>query len=514
MKKTFRHSMAWLHTWSGLLLSWILFAILVTGTATYFRHEITRWMKPELAIPISKNAPAHAIQNSLMYLNDHAPSSENWFISLPGDRSGVSSLMWWNDESTETALIDPSTRQEIKPRDTRGGEFFYRFHFQLQLPYPWGRYLAGVAAMFMFVALISGIITHRQFFKEFFTFRPTRAWLRSCMDFHNVMAVLALPFYLMISFSALVIFMHMYLPWGNMALDKISAPAVTEESPMATPATPPQLLPFDQILALVEKESAGLSLSRIVIRNRGTEKADISLFKNNSKGLSSSRSNQLRFSAITGEKLPLEDLAADGVVGKISDVFYGLHLAHFANPLTRTLFFIMGAMGAAMTGSGMVMWTQKRKAAQLKKKRPSFGYLIVDRLNLASITGLFIAIAVMFWANRLLPTEIAMRELLEVKGFLYAWGLSLLHACCRPIGKAWLEQLWIAAILYLGIPLLDIATAWQWMKISISNGDGLFPLFDLVMALTGASFGWVAWKLATRQSKATPSVISTKTQEA
>src|SRR3546814_13473285 len=48
VKDSFRQSMAWLHTWTGLLMGWLLFAMFVTGTAAYFQEEITRWMKPEL----------------------------------------------------------------------------------------------------------------------------------------------------------------------------------------------------------------------------------------------------------------------------------------------------------------------------------------------------------------------------------------------------------------------------------------------------------------------------------
>src|SRR5690606_20527900 len=39
----FRQANSWLHTWSGLLLGWLLFAIFLTGTLSYFRQEITYW---------------------------------------------------------------------------------------------------------------------------------------------------------------------------------------------------------------------------------------------------------------------------------------------------------------------------------------------------------------------------------------------------------------------------------------------------------------------------------------
>ena len=47
MNGSFRQSMAWLHTWVGLLLGWLLVAIFITGTSAYFREEITLWMEPE-----------------------------------------------------------------------------------------------------------------------------------------------------------------------------------------------------------------------------------------------------------------------------------------------------------------------------------------------------------------------------------------------------------------------------------------------------------------------------------
>lgn len=32
MKEGFRQAMAWLHTWTGLIFGWLLFAIFLTGT--------------------------------------------------------------------------------------------------------------------------------------------------------------------------------------------------------------------------------------------------------------------------------------------------------------------------------------------------------------------------------------------------------------------------------------------------------------------------------------------------
>ena len=41
-------SMSALHTWAGLVLGWLLFAIFLTGTLAVFDRELNWWMQPEL----------------------------------------------------------------------------------------------------------------------------------------------------------------------------------------------------------------------------------------------------------------------------------------------------------------------------------------------------------------------------------------------------------------------------------------------------------------------------------
>ena len=49
MQKSIRQSIAWLHSWTGLLFGWLLFAIFLMGALSYYRHEISLWMQPPLA---------------------------------------------------------------------------------------------------------------------------------------------------------------------------------------------------------------------------------------------------------------------------------------------------------------------------------------------------------------------------------------------------------------------------------------------------------------------------------
>ncbi|HBP04451.1 MAG TPA: hypothetical protein DD677_15545, partial [Stenotrophomonas sp.] len=162
MKNGFRQSMAWLHTWTGLLVGWLLLLIFMAGTASYYREEISRWMRPEL--PSSNVSINVAAQRAVDYLQANAAQAENWFVTLPQPRNPAMQMFWrlppeLADPSRGRrggfgdATLDPNTGQALKARETRGGDFFYRLHFDLHyIPVLWARYLVGFCAMFMLVA--------------------------------------------------------------------------------------------------------------------------------------------------------------------------------------------------------------------------------------------------------------------------------------------------------------------------------------------------------------------------
>ncbi|MCA9500454.1 MAG: PepSY domain-containing protein [Nitrospirales bacterium] len=54
-------------------------------------------------------------------------------------------------------VINTQTGQPLTLQDTHGGEFFYRFHYQLSLDQV-GICIVGATAMAMLVALVTGIV--------------------------------------------------------------------------------------------------------------------------------------------------------------------------------------------------------------------------------------------------------------------------------------------------------------------------------------------------------------------
>lgn len=108
MKNGFRQSMAWLHTWTGLLVGWLLLLIFMAGTASYYREEISRWMRPEL--PSSNVSIDVAAQRAVDYLQANAAQAENWFVTLPQPRNPAMQMFWRLPPGTGRPQPWPSRR--------------------------------------------------------------------------------------------------------------------------------------------------------------------------------------------------------------------------------------------------------------------------------------------------------------------------------------------------------------------------------------------------------------------
>ena len=487
--RALRQSMAWIHTWLGLLAGWILFAMFLTGTASYFRPEITRWMQPERrAAPVS---PARAAQAAADHLQKASPGDEQWYIDLADDRSGVTRVFTRARPDPDPKAppaprrpelkLDPATGQPLQARETRGGEHFYRFHFQLQLPHPWGRWLAGVCAIFMLAAIISGVITHKRIFVDFFTLRWGKGQ-RSWLDAHNVSAVVALPFHAMITYTGLITLVLMYMPWPILANYKEPATFGVEafgrepEDPASGRAMP--LASVAAMVTAAERSWHGAPASTVVIRNPGDAAATVTV-QRSAAGQLDARGGSITFAGATGR--PLTASPPPGPALSTAGVMLGLHIGHFAGPLLRWCYFLLGLTGAAMIGTGQVLWTAKRRQSG---KAPLFGFRLVERLNVAAIACLPAGMAAFLLANRLIPAALPGRADLEVAAMFWIWfGLAAL-SLLRPVRRAWTEALALSAIAFALIPLVNAATTDRGLFRSLAAGDWLFVAFDGAMLAT------------------------------
>jgi len=506
VKESLRQSMASLHTWTGLLLGWLLFMMFVSGTAAYFQEEITQWMQPEAA---GQASPEQATQAAVAWLEKEAPDASTWFITPPGKRSATTQVFWVPAERKpgmrrgDTSAVLDSSGKLTDIRDTRGGFFLYRLHFDLHyLPVIWARYLVGVAAMFMLIAILSGIITHKKIFIDFFLLRFGKGQ-RSWLDSHNVSAVLALPFHLMITYTGLVTLATLYMPFGIAANyanpDKFFEAVFPDREAMERSGQPAPLASIDPMMRAASADWGGKAVGFIRIVNPGDRNASVTLTRAPSEAIGS-RGETLAFDGATGKRLGAS--SPKGGATATESVMIGLHSGRFANMALRWLYFLSGLFGTAMVGTGLILWTAKRRQRLPDPARPYLGFRIVERLNIAVISGFPAGIASYFLANRLLPLTMASRAEWEVHTLFLTWGAVLLWAVLRPARRGWVEGLAIAALMYAAVPVVNAATTARGLIPSIARGDWLFITFDLTMLVLAALFAFAALRVLRHVPKA------------
>jgi uncharacterized iron-regulated membrane protein len=500
MRNGFRQSMAWLHTWSGLVVGWVLFAVFVTGTASYYRTEISLWMRPELRqnATLGPDDLVTAAELGVAHLAQHAGSARTWFITLPQPDNPVLDLFWRAKPGSPPghARLDPRTGEASGVRDTKGGDFLYRFHFELHMPPLWGRWIVGICAMIMLVALVSGIITHRRIFADFFTFRRDKSAQRSWLDAHNVAGVLGLPFHLMITYTGVVTLAFMYMPWGVTTAYQGNAQTYFAETGQITAPRPPAgqpgvLAPIGpmvrQALALVPEP-----LERLTIVNPRDARATVVAVFEEPHGLSHEHP-QVAFDGVTGAVLEVRqgDLKP---AAKTFTTMVGLHEAHFAGAALRVLFFLCGLMGCAMVATGLLLWSVARLPKTGERAVP--GLRLVQALNVGTVAGLPGAIAVYFLANRLLPLDIAARAEWEIRAFFGAWLLLALIPLVRQHRQAWTEGLAAVAGLLVAVVIADALTIGRHPLAVGDTGEMRFLSFDAAMIALAAMFAWAARKVS------------------
>ncbi|MEM7431014.1 MAG: PepSY-associated TM helix domain-containing protein [Pseudomonadota bacterium] len=514
--------MTWLHTWFGLVVCWLLYFMFITGSAGYFDEEIDAWMKPE-QLPQQHSSFADAIAAGQAYLQKSGLEPEFWTMIPPYERDMRHLRLFWtmpkDDEGNSergSEDIDVVTAEAIEEvtRDTGGGQFLYRMHYVYHyipqaITYP---LLAGIVTMMMFVGLISGIIVHKKIFKDFFTFRAFKG-KRSWLDMHNLLSVATLPFQLMITYSGLVFVMLTFMGLIAVGSYGFDIERGTKDFNQAfgqiqseTAGEPAKLTSLAPLIQFVQQEW-GDDVRSVAVRHSGDANALIVFNERTTGGVPRDR---YIFDGVTGEDVTDTFVNQAAAPQALRIAMFNLHEGLFAGTLLRWLYFLSGLLGAAMIATGAIYWTEKRrKKSDVDHGR---GFRLVENLNIGTIVGLPIGIAVYFLANRLLPLDFAGRAEWEAHSLFITWAVLVIYPMFRTRHQAWKEQCLIAAVTYAAIPIVNALTTDVGLSTTLSNGDWVRAGFDLTMVAIAAGFAVTAVILHRLGSKPGDAVTGSATR--
>ncbi|WP_341707582.1 PepSY-associated TM helix domain-containing protein [Halopseudomonas sp.] len=543
MLNNFRLSMAWVHTWFGLVLGFVLMVAFFFGALSVFDREIDRWAVPATRfepqpMPSYDNLLADVYTRLKPDPVDMAATAKRVVGELPDtDAMPLVSLFAYTTHRDPVLLIggefgipnqpkDPADdhlhvhgRATVDPRTGEflsddalkiGSDWFYPLHYSLQLNWMYlGTYVVGLAGLVMLVALITGVIMHRKVFREFFTFRPHKRTQRSALDLHNMTGVVALPFHFFFAFTGLLIFAGFYyFPASQTLLKPLhDQHEVLEAAHTGLPhdeaGMPAPLASVDAMVAeakgiWAERDMAG-EVGFLMIEHLGDANGYVSIYRAGSDRVALVGEG-IHFKASTGELLR-EDPPSPPVEA-VAQFLTGLHLQHFEHWALRWLYVLGGLLGCICIATGFVFFVEKRK--QDHARRGLQGSRLVDALAVASVTGMVLAAVAMLVANRLLPEAMTGKGEWEKAVFLGAWALSLLHGLWRsaPVAKAlrnpaWAEQCWLLALLAVAAVLLNwVSTGDHLLKTVLT--DPYWPVagVDLSLLASAAVAVFAARKLA------------------
>lgn len=492
-----RQAMLWLHSVLGLGFAGLLFVAFFMGSLALYDSELDRWMLPQTRLPTP--SAALSLDRQVLPVAERLSSQqalEQWYVELPNSRVPLLRMQSWDvQDQGHNQFIDPGTGRVVAATSSQGGDFFYRFHYMLHLEAGrLGMLLVGLASMLGLLVIIAGLLIHARLFKDFFSFRPDKT-PRRLLDLHNLSGVFALPFFLIMLLSGLVISFPLYLPAGILATYQEQVGQFDSEARavFSRPASGQagSLASLDDMAEQARSLWQGGEPAFVRVWHPGDAGAYVEISRSLAQRLSTN-AETLYFDGPSGQLLYQAELKP---AASAYSLLAGLHVAHFQQPLLRALYFLAGVSGCLMLASGMLYWSEKRRL-RLPQGRTGVG--LVEVIASSLITGLPLATLSMLAANRLLPETLAQRASWEVWLFFVAWIAATLHALlavcrCAELRAPWRSQCAAIALLALATWLLNGITTGDYLWRTLSQGQWAIAGVDGVLLLTGclAASAWL-----------------------
>lgn len=494
--------MAGLHTWAGVSLGALLFAIFWTGTLSVFDREIDRWMMPatRLAMP-----DALVSLDALSPLREAArASASSLSIWLPTERDPIIRASWRGASGTVLQMLDPGTGDGLPdPGTWAGTRFLYPFHYMLHVRlWQLGYWTVGLAAMAMLVLCVSGVIIHRRIFSDLFVLRLGSKPRRLLLDLHNVAGAIGLPFHFVITLSGLITFYLAYFPMVLQVGYQGDRQAFAREAQgaFARPrlAIRSDVVQLDLVVAEARRLWEGDWPRFVTVRYPGDAAAYVQVGRLD-EGRVGGTPDIAYFDASTGRLL--HQYGGGGAVLATQRTIAGLHLIQFRHWTVRWLYFGLGLLGCVLIATGSLFWMESRRRRH--EQLGLGGVRLVAVLTVGSVTGILVATLSFFVANRLLPPDATFvgqdRASLEICAFYFAWLAAFAHAWLRP-ASAWADQCWAIAMLAAAAVLLNWVTTGDHPVRSVAHRH-LWPIagMDVVLATASAAAFMAWWKIDSRR---------------
>jgi uncharacterized iron-regulated membrane protein len=491
-----------IHGWSGIVLGFLLYAVVLTGTVAVVAHEIGHWSIGMGEAPSVSRHPVDAnVRKAIDSINPKYRDDVSVFTSPRGH------LMVWEHTqakrpSGELADIgvllelDAQTGQEIARREGWSNEvfrsaetaleqFLVDVHVRLHLPNPWGLLLTGILGLAMMVAAVSGLLMHPNLIKDSFTLRRHKKTLVAARDEHSVAGTWGLPFAFLLALTGA--FFSFALSFGLPMMsvvafggDQAKMLETLVGARAAADARPAKVADLDTMIRDAQARAGG-SVNRVSVIRYGRNDGEVMIELDPAPGALEPAT--LVYEASDGAFLRTK--ARIGTVPSLGSTLFSiigpLHFGNFGGVISKLVWFALGFASSFMIATGMSLW--------LRRRAEDSRWRMFARVKAIVIFGLPVALAASAYGFLLsYPAQTALTA--TPLAFVIGAILVICYAMLiiqRGGGQALDAHLMFGlGLALIGLPIVRIATDGIFWTSALATGAYETVVIDLALLLGGA----------------------------
>ncbi|MFS1703383.1 PepSY-associated TM helix domain-containing protein [Alteromonas sp. AMM-1] len=491
-----------LHSWSGIALGILLYAVIFTGTVAVVSDEVGEWSNSNqhqqlLATQnVDEVLSKLAAQTNSDYLEeisayeDHRQNLVFFFHTHKQNPDGDMDeygVQYKVNANGNIAQQQEGFGSDIYAQDDSYAlsRFLVSIHTELHLPAPWGLILTGILGLAMLIAAVSGFMMHRHLFTDLFTIRKQRDGKSLKRDSHTVAGTWSIPFAILLAFTGS--FFSFATAFGLPAMAVVAFGGDQEammhtlvgEQQHKSEAPQPSASVDTMLSDAVSRQSAVPTF--IAISHWGTESASMMAFFMPSDGEVGFA--QLVYNATNGDfvesKPQVGTVPSAGSV--IMSLIYPVHFGTFAGFMSKIIWISLGVASCyvIVTGLQLYAFRNEKQASGWRwfSRLCVWGFCGLPLCSLSSALGFFVSGALV--ANQSVWTPLAF--------VLAAAMVSILALTVKSIVR--LQNLLLAAngLLCLLLPVTRYLTSeFGWLQ-AIEQGNVSLMFIDAVLLLCS---GW------------------------
>ncbi|WP_286270928.1 PepSY-associated TM helix domain-containing protein [Thalassotalea hakodatensis] len=405
-----------LHSWSGIVLGMLLYAVIFTGTVAVIADEIGEWSNSnypknllmttdvnETVNHLAEITPDEYLDEISVYENDRQQLVYFFHTHKLNPNGDMDEFGFQYKVSPEGEII---TQQQgfgsdlFAQDDTYAlSRFLVSIHTELHIPSPWGLILTGILGLAMLIASVSGFMMHRHLFTDMFSIRKQRDGKSLKRDSHTVAGTWSIPFAILLAFTGS--FFSFSDSFGLPAMG-IVAFGGDQEALMHT------LVGEQQHKSEVPKDSANLTLmiadaakrqsavpAFISISHFATESASLLTFFMPNEG--EVGFEQLVYDATNGDFIEYKPLVGTvpSAGSAILSLIYPIHYGTFAGLFSKIIWVGLGIATCYVTITGLQLYAHRNEKGEQHwrwfSRLCTWGFLGLPLCSLSSASGFFIS---------------------------------------------------------------------------------------------------------------------------